>query len=92
MDKSRKKLIRYVDRNIDEIDITERRRILNIIAENCGCDILYEENTGVRLRYSDLDDELLKTIKKRIIRGKKKTALILINSDSEDRIDRRRPC
>lgn len=84
MEKSRKMLVRYIDRNIDDILHQDRCRILNIIAQNCGCDIIYEEGTGVRIRYSDMDEELLKIIKHRIIEGKKKTVLKLSDSSDTD--------
>ena len=77
MNKIRKRNIRFIEDNINDILIEDRVFILNMICEKLGRHELFEEGTGIRLRYSILNDDLLIKIKKYIIESKKKTQLIL---------------
>ena len=82
--KSRIKLIKRISTDIEDCEIEDRRHILNMIAEKTGIeDVLYPEGTGVRVKFVDLDDELLKNIDNFIVKAKEKTKLNL-DSDSED--------
>ena len=71
---SKKKMIRYIDDNIQDVDMDTRRYILNIIASSIGPsavnDVIYEEGTVCRILYSNINDitldEIMEAIKKNI--------------------------
>lgn len=78
--KKRKRLIKYINEKINDIEIDNKIDILNIIAQQCGQGVIFEEGTGCRIMFDQLDDALLELIKKEMDNGLKKT---LINFDSE---------
>lgn len=83
LSKERIKLIRRIDRDMEDCEIEDRKHILNIIAGKLGMDKLYEENTGTRLSYSILNIDMLKKIDIFIKKAKEKTKLNL-DCDSDD--------
>lgn len=74
MNKERKKLIRSIHRYIEDIEIDDRRYLLNIIAENYK-DLLYEEGTGTRILYKVISNKVLRDMNEFIQEAKKKTKL-----------------
>ena len=76
--REKKKLIRYIDYNINEIEIKDRIAILNMLCSS-GTPIedMYEEGTGIRISYINIANHQLEKMKEQIIEGKKKTHLIL---------------
>lgn len=60
--KKRKRNIKYVDLNIDELTIEDRAKVLNMIVIEGQNQIFYEENTGCRCRYSEIRDDILEMV------------------------------
>ncbi len=75
MNRQRKKLLRQISEKVNDIEIEDKRYILNIIAFKYGMDILYEEGQGLRILFDELDCVLLKEIWKLIEKGLKKTTI-----------------
>ena len=73
--KERKKLIKSINDNINEIEIEDRRTILNMIAVVTDREHLYEEGTGIRISYKNIPQLLLEDLDEFITEAKKKTAL-----------------
>lgn len=67
--------IKWIDRNIDNVDISCRKLILNKIAQTIGTDRFFEEGTGCRVSFNDLEDYILEMIEELIIEGMEKTRL-----------------
>ncbi len=77
MNKKRKRIIRFIDYNIFDIEIEDRIIVLNMIALILGNKELYEEGSGIRILYKHMNNVLLESIYEFIIESKKKTQLIL---------------
>lgn len=75
MNKYRKKLIKKIDNDINDILIEDRIFLMNMIALKIGTDDLYQEGTGTRILYKKMPDDLLKDISKFIKKAKRKTEI-----------------
>lgn len=69
--------IKWIDRNIDNVDIPCRKLILNKMAQTIGVDRFFEEGTGSRISFNDLEDYVLEMIKELIIEGMEDTKIII---------------
>lgn len=75
--KERRKLIRKINEDINDILIEDRIYVGNMIAMNIGKNHLYGEGLGCRVSFSKLNTSLLKQINEYIKESLKKTKLNL---------------
>ncbi len=74
MSKKRKKIIKYMDENINEIEISDKKIIAQMVISS---DIrLYGEGTGVRFWFKDLEYSLLLSIYHATQHFRKKTQIL----------------
>lgn len=71
----RKKLIRNIHENIDDVILDDRKIILNMILFRIGSSFFYEEGLGTRLKYNKLSNSLLQDIDIELLKMKEKTKL-----------------
>lgn len=59
---SRNKYINYINDNINEMNISDRREILQMIINDVNHEKIVEKGNGSQIKYSDLNVNLLKNI------------------------------
>lgn len=74
MNKERKRLIRYIDRFVNDCLIEDKITIFNLIVPYVGVENCYEEGMGLRILFSNIHTDVLTEIKEFVETAKKKTA------------------
>ena len=66
LSKKKVKLITYVDGNIDNLSITHKKHIFEMLRKDIGDDKIMQKKDGCQIRFSDIKIKLLEEIKEYI--------------------------